>query len=174
MKTDISSLLKIGFFIGLGFSIPFGVMQYFTAVLMYDNVLDQVNDIGDIHISDSKIEEIKDIEYPVSLSVSDMVQRAAIARQVQNELKRKIELYDEVLNARVLIVTRNDPLDFMAKASVFVDLGDNTISLDKVAKIQTLVSDSIDSLEFKDVAVVDNKGYNLSAGVFQGGKGKAN
>ena len=170
MKTDIPTLLKIGVFVGIGFSIPFCIMQYFTTVLIYDDMMKEVEGIttplhsdedGDDNMAGlGKFDEI-------SFGVSDFVQKANKARAIQGELERIIETIEGVCRARVQIAIRDtEPHlqneDDKARASVFVDTGEFTLSKDQIIGIQNLVTYAVPDMTREGVTVIDNTGRNIS------------
>lgn len=99
---------------------------------------------------------------------TQFVQRLNYQRALQGELARTIKQFQEVIDARVMIV--------MPKASVFVEESKppsasvllktrSRISRDKVAAVVHLVSSSVEDLTPERVTVVDTTGKVLSSGV---------
>ncbi len=102
-----------------------------------------------------------------SFGVSDFVQRTNYVRAVQGELSRTISQLNGVRSARVMIVVPENRLlvtnpDIIPTASVLVDLGSGRLSRPAVHSIRSLVANSVEGLQPRDVAVVDNHGNVLS------------
>ena len=104
--------------------------------------------------------------------LSDFVQRTNYLRAVQGELARTITQLHGVRAARVMIVQPENRLliteqGVKATASVFVDLGGSRLDLEQVDAIRHLVANAVQGLAPDEVAVVDNRGRTLSAGLKQ-------
>lgn len=99
--------------------------------------------------------------------LSDFVQRTNYIRAVQGELARTIMQLQGVRSARVMIVQPENRLllteqGVRSTASVFVDAGGGRLESDQVNAIRHLVANAVQGLAPDQVAVVDNRGRNLS------------
>ena len=99
--------------------------------------------------------------------LSDFVQRTNYLRAVQGELARTIMQLHGVRSARVMIVQPENRLllteqGVRSTASVFVDAGGGRLESDQVNAIRHLVANAVQGLAPDQVAVVDNRGRNLS------------
>ncbi len=99
--------------------------------------------------------------------LSDFVQRTNYLRAVQGELARTIMQLQGVRSARVMIVQPENRLllteqGVRSTASVFVDAGGGRLESDQVNAIRHLVANAVQGLAPDQVAVVDNRGRNLS------------
>ncbi len=99
--------------------------------------------------------------------LSDFVQRTNYLRAVQGELARTIMQLQGVRSARVMIVQPENRLllteqGVRSTASVFVDAGGGRLESDQVNAIRQLVANAVQGLAPDQVAVVDNRGRNLS------------
>lgn len=102
-----------------------------------------------------------------SFGASDFIQRTNFIRAVQGELARTISQLNGVQSARVMVVVPDNRLlmvnsDIQTTASVFVDIGAKPLRPEAVRSIQALVSNSVEGLDFSNVAVVDSTGRVLS------------
>lgn len=98
---------------------------------------------------------------------TEFVQKLNLQRAIQGELARTIKEFDEVLDARVMIVMPKDSV-FVEEtkppsASVLLRLR-TKLSKSKIDAVLHLVSSSIESLTPDLVSIVDTKGNVLSKG----------
>ncbi len=103
-----------------------------------------------------------------SFTMTDFVQKLNYRRALQGELARTIRSLSEIEQCRVHISVPEKSLfvkdDDRPKASVLVQLKQGrTLSQGQVQGIMHLVASSVEGLNAKDVAVVDNHGEMLTA-----------
>lgn len=102
-----------------------------------------------------------------TFGVSDFMQRANYYRALQGELARTIKQFDEIQEARVMIVVPEERLFVRdrreSKASVFVQLKPGRVlAPGQVQAIRFLVANGVEGLQPNRVAVVDNSGKALA------------
>ncbi len=102
-----------------------------------------------------------------TFGVSDFMQRANYYRALQGELARTVKQFDEIKEARVMIVVPEERLFTRerrdSKASVFVQLKPGRVlSPGQVQAIRFLVANGVEGLQTNRVAVIDNAGRALA------------
>lgn len=102
-----------------------------------------------------------------TFGVSDFMQRANYYRALQGELARTIKQFDEIQEARVMIVVPEERLFVRerreSKASVFVQLKPGRIlAPGQVQAVRFLVANGVEGLQPNRVTVVDNTGKALA------------
>ncbi|MBC2595006.1 flagellar M-ring protein FliF [Ruficoccus amylovorans] len=102
-----------------------------------------------------------------SFGASDFIQRTNYVRAIQGELARTIMQLSGVRQARVMVVMPDNRMllrnkDVQTTASVFVEVGGQSLSPSAIQAIQALVASSVEGLSRENVAVVDNHGQMLS------------
>lgn len=102
-----------------------------------------------------------------TFGVSDFMQRANYYRALQGELARTIKQFDEIQEARVMIVVPEERLFVRdrreSKASVFVQLKPGRVlAPGQVQAVRFLVANGVEGLQPNRVAVVDNSGKALA------------
>ncbi|MES2308991.1 MAG: flagellar basal-body MS-ring/collar protein FliF [Verrucomicrobiota bacterium] len=102
-----------------------------------------------------------------TFGVSDFMQRANYYRALQGELARTIKQFDEIQEARVMIVVPEERLFVRerreSKASVFVQLkAGRVLAPGQVQAVRFLVANGVEGLQPNRVTVVDNSGKALA------------
>lgn len=102
-----------------------------------------------------------------TFGVSDFMQRANYYRALQGELARTIKQFDEIQEARVMIVVPEERLFVRerreSKASVFVQLKPGRVlAPGQVQAVRFLVANGVEGLQPNRVTVVDNSGKALA------------
>lgn len=102
--------------------------------------------------------------------LSDFVQRTNYNRALQGELARTISQLNGVARARVLIVQPENRLLLTGEgakptASVFIERSSSVIEREAINSIRHLVANAVQGLVPDEVAVVDQRGQVLSAGL---------
>ncbi len=102
-----------------------------------------------------------------TFGVSDFMQRANYYRALQGELARTIKQFDEIQEARVMIVVPEERLFVRerreSKASVFVQLKPGRVlAPGQVQAVRFLVANGVEGLQPNRVTVVDNTGKALA------------
>ncbi len=99
--------------------------------------------------------------------VSDFMQKTNYIRALQGELSRTICEVNGIRNAKVMIVMPENKLlsaqaNIKPTASVFVDVGGQSLSESAVNSVRFLVANAVEGLKLDDVSVIDNHGKVLS------------
>ncbi|MDE1171495.1 MAG: flagellar basal-body MS-ring/collar protein FliF [Verrucomicrobium sp.] len=102
-----------------------------------------------------------------SFGMPDFMQKANYYRAIQGELARTIKQFNDISDARVMIVVPEERLFSKdrkeAKASVLIQMKQGrTLAPEQVAAIRFLVSNSVEGLQPNHVAIVDTAGRSLA------------